>query len=136
MRVAPITGDLLVKLALGALAVGAIVYGFRRLADSMPQLQLPQWPQLPTTWPDLGGMYPGGIPGPIGVINAVADVVASSIETAAVATSQAMSDGVNQAVSSAAGRETNLGGEVFDFFNPDPVNSWRPPSRGGATGSW
>lgn len=36
---------------------------------------------------------------------------------------------VNRTVSVITGRDTNLGGEIFDFFHRDPVNSWTPPSQ-------
>lgn len=43
MKLAPVSGDLVVKLALGGAALLALVYAAKRVRDSLPSISVPDW---------------------------------------------------------------------------------------------
>lgn len=100
MRVAPVSGDLLVKLALGAAVIGAAVWAAKRAAAAVPTL------------PSLQDIMNAAD-------NAAAYVTPWNPDNLANST-------VNAGVSAATGREETLGGWLHDLTQPDPMASPAP----------
>lgn len=141
MKVAPVSADLLVKLAIGALVVGGGVYLVRRA-----------WAGLPTL-PDVGGLVSGAIDTVGDFASDTADAVTDTFWTAEywardvrdnvqagfgqaadftwrqatttlnpASTQNAVYGGVNAIGSSVTGDSNwNLGGWLYDLLNPDPM---------------
>lgn len=108
MRVAPVSGDLLVKLALGAGLVAGLVWAARRAAAAVPEL-----PSLQD------------------IMDAASNTAAhlapwNPDNPAAVA--------VNAGVSAATGRDETLGGWLYDLTHADPMTSSPPPAAAWPTG--
>ncbi len=126
MRVAPVSADLLIKLALGALLVGGAVWAVRRAAsagsDAAAALASGAWANAKdAAW----GLSPTN---QNNVIYQTANGIGGAIVTAP--------DGAGK---NADGSWT-LGGFVYDIFNPGAAQAVRdmtaPINTGGATGEW
>lgn len=93
MKIAPVSGDLLVKLALGAAVLGGLWWAARRASDAAGQL-----------WPDVGNLL---------------DRAGSALNTVNPASDQNLVNrGVNAAVTAATGRDENLGGWLYELTHP------------------
>lgn len=120
MKVAPVSGDLLVKLGLGLAVAGAAWYAIGKLRDSLPKL--PDFTKIPAAlW------------------NSTTAAVATALPYVNPADARNVANATaNAGVSAATGRDETVGGLLWSWTNPDPMASWNlpPKNTGGATGSW
>lgn len=101
MKIAPVSGDLLVKLALFA-AVGVGAWMLLQRAKAA----LPSWPAVPD-WGQVGATLGGWV-------NPMSD-------------QNLAYQGTTAAVSAAVGYEETLGGWLYDLTHPDPMAVVTPP---------
>lgn len=90
VKVAPVSGDLLVKLALGALVIGAGVWAVRRASQAVPEAAGRAWDAITQGAYSLAPTNPNNV----------------------------VYGGVNAGLSRVLGRDETLGGWVYELVNP------------------
>jgi hypothetical protein len=117
MKVAPVSADLLVKIALGALVAGALLYAVRRASAGAGDLAAKAWDTA------------------TGAAWAVAPWNQDNV----------IYGTANNAISAATGRDETLGGWLYSVTHPDPVatatganntNTADPTGNGTGDGSY
>jgi len=115
MKIAPVSGDLLVKLTLIAAAVGLVAYGVKEVNDKLSKLKNP-----------LAGMSD--------VLYQTMDAIGNAWTSGAInpaSTENVIYSGVNDSLFP-AGTNT-VGGWLYDLIHSDPVN---PNSYANALSAW
>jgi hypothetical protein len=103
MRIAPVSADLLIKLGLAALVIGAIVYATRQVKAAGQ--------------------------GIASTVSAAADAVAVGLNPSN--PENVVNSQVTAVVTAATGRDETLGGWLYDFTHPDPLRTPAPVTDNG-----